>query len=66
MRVGNIGLNIRALREREGLTQIELAKKVCVSSVLLCQVERGSKACSLPLALAIAEALHCTINDIVA
>lgn len=66
MRAGNIGLNIRALREQAGLTQIELAEKVAVTSVFLCQVERGSKACSLPLALEIAEALGCTINDIVA
>ena len=61
----SIGLNIRALREQAGLTQKELAEKVFVTQVLLCQVERGSKACSLPLALEIAKALNCTINDIV-
>ena len=61
----SIGENLRALRMKRGLTQGELAEMVGVTRAFLCQIERGTKALSLPLAKEISEALKCGIADLV-
>lgn len=61
----NVGASIRAIREKKGMSQAELAEKVNVTQSMLCQIERGTKAPSLPLSTEIAAALGCTLNDIV-
>lgn len=60
----NISGNIRRKREEAGVTQAELATKVGVTQSMLCQIERGTKACSMPLGAEIARALGCKIEDI--
>lgn len=61
----NVGTSIRRIRESRGMTQTELAEKVHITQSMLCQIERGTKAPSLPLSAEIAESLGCTLNDIV-
>ncbi len=59
-----IGVNIRDIRKRKGLSQVELSKKVNVTQSMLCQIERGTKVPSLPLSVDIAAVLDCTLDDI--
>lgn len=61
----NVGASIRSIREKKGMSQVELAEKVNVTQSMLCQIERGTKTPSLPLSAEIAAALGCTLNDIV-
>lgn len=61
----SIGENLRELRMKRGLTQGELAEMVGVTRAFLCQIERGTKALSLPLAKEISEVLKCGIADLV-
>lgn len=60
----SIGKNIARLRKASDIRQIELAKAVNVSQSLICQIERGTKVPSLPLAKQIANALGCDVNDL--
>ena len=60
----NISGNIRRKREEAGVTQAELATKVGVTQSMLCQIERGTKACSMPLGAEIAHALGCDVADL--
>lgn len=60
----NIGASIRHIRKEKGMSQVELAKKVNVTQSMLCQIERGTKAPSLPLSMEIANVLGCTLNEI--
>ena len=62
----NVGKNIRALREKAEMTQVELAEKIGITQSMLCQIERGTKACSIPLGAEIAAVLGCEINDLLA
>lgn len=52
-----IGANIKHLREAKGISQRQLAQKVEISQPMLCQIERETKSPSLPVGLALAEAL---------
>ena len=61
----NIGANIRAIRESRGLTQMQLADKVNVSQGMIAQIERGTKGCTVALAVDIAKALNSTIDAII-
>lgn len=59
----SIGENLKRIRESRNITQVELAETVGVASPMICQIERGSRALSLPLALEIAKVLKCDVND---
>lgn len=59
----NIGGNIKKYREMCGLTQVELAARLNVSGPFVCQLERGTKVLTLPLAAEIANALGCKVTD---
>ena len=61
----NIGMNIKANREEAGMQQVDLAAKVGVSQSMICQIERGTKACTMQLGVEIAEALGCKISDLI-
>lgn len=61
----NIGDNIKELRENLGFTQAELAAKVGITQSMLCQLERGTKIPSLPLSVALADALECDLHQII-
>ena len=62
----SIGESIRTRRLEKGLTQAELAKRVSVSGPMIAQIERGTKAPSLPLAAAITKVLGCSLDDLYA
>ncbi len=61
----SIGANIRKIREEKGMMQLELAERIGVTSSMLSQIERGSKSPSLPLGVAIAKVLECSIEDLI-
>ena len=46
------------------MTQAALAAAVQVDQSLICQIERGSKAISFPLAQEVAHALGCSISEL--
>lgn len=60
----SLGENIRTRREDLNMTQLELAERVNVSRPMICQIERGTKTASVPLAKSIAKALECTLDDL--
>lgn len=58
-----IGENLKKIRTEAGITQATLADKVGIGRSMLAQIERGTKALSLPLAETIATELGCSIYD---
>lgn len=60
----SIGENIRRLREGQNLCQEELADMLGVSRPMVSQIERGAKIPTLLLGRDIAQALHCSIYDL--
>ena len=60
----SIGENIRNIREGRGIAQVELAGQVGVTQSMLCQIERGTKACSMQMGADIARALGCTVMEL--
>ena len=62
----SIGANIKARRVALDMTQKELAERVNVDQSMICQIERGTKAPSLPLSKEIADALECQLDDLIA
>ena len=61
----SVGENIAKLRNEIGLSQRELAEGVGISQSMVAQIERGSKALTVPLAKQIAEKLGKSITDII-
>lgn len=61
----SIGENIKKQRIENGITQFELAMKLGITQSMLCQIERGTKAVSLPLGRDIAECLGCSIDNLI-
>ena len=59
-----VGERIRELREKAGVSQVELSEKVGISQSMLCQIERETKNPSLQVGKLIAEALGCEIADL--
>ena len=60
-----IGEKIKDLRNKNGLTQQELADRVQITQSMLCQIERGSKIPTILLAWEIAKVLDFELNDYV-
>lgn len=60
----SIGENLKNLRLSAGLSQTELASAVNVSTPMITMIERGTKVPSLPLSKAIADALGCSILNL--
>lgn len=56
--------NLRALRDKAGYTQHELAAAANISATVPSQIENVLRVPSLPVALRIASVLGCTIEDI--
>lgn len=61
----SVGDNIKRMREKKGLTQVELGNEVGVTHGMISQIERGSKVPSVILAYNIAQALECTLDDFI-
>ncbi len=60
----SIGENIKKIRNKNGISQADLAEKLGISQPMLCMIERGTKTVSLPLSKEIAEILGCNIEDL--
>ena len=57
--------NVKKIRNNIGITQAELAARVGITNSMLSQIERGTKVPSLPLAIALADELHCSVYDFI-
>lgn len=60
----NVGKNVRDKRNAKGMTQVTLSQKTGVGTSMLCQIEKGTKIPSLGVALSIAKALGCTVDEL--
>jgi transcriptional regulator with XRE-family HTH domain len=59
-------MNVKRLRTRRGLTQIELAKRVKVSQAFIAQLETGEQDNpTLATLRRLAKALKCTVSELV-
>ena len=59
----NIGEKVKEKRIEADVMQVTLAEMVGVSQSMICQIERGTKMPTVPLAKQIADALGCNIQD---
>lgn len=60
-----LGENVKKFREKANMTQRQLATKVFVSNTAICNIEQDKTPPSLQLAVNIANALGCTLDDLV-
>jgi len=60
----NIGKNIKRLRLKKKMTQMELGNKVGVTDSMIAQLERGTKTLTVPLGKEIAKVLNCNLEDL--
>lgn len=60
----SVGENIRRIREEKGLTQNWVSEKVGIAQATLCQIERETRNPSLQVGKAIADALGCSLDDL--
>lgn len=56
--------NIKELREKKGLTQLDLAHALSISQNAIYRIEKGTLVVSVPLAIEIAEILGCTLDEL--
>ena len=61
----NVGENIKLRRIKEGIKQQDLAELAGITASMLSQIERGKKPLSPQTGCAIAQALHCSVYDLV-
>jgi len=57
--------NLAELRRRSGMTQLELAEKLCYSDKSISKWERGEGLPDLPVACKIAEVFGVSVNDLI-
>ena len=62
----SIGENIKRLREDKNLTQIQLGEMINVTQSMIAQLERGTRTLTVPMGKAIAQALNCKFDDLIA
>ncbi len=60
-----IGEAFKAKRNALGLTQAELAEKLCVGQSMIGQIEAGLKMPSVPLVKLAAELFSCTTDELI-
>ena len=61
----HLGLNIRAVRKKKGMTQAELAEAAHISISFIGHIERGTRVLSVETLVGIACALRCSLDDLV-
>jgi len=61
--VVNLSSKLKIMRNKQGLTQLELAKKIGVSESYICQIENG-KMISIKKLDKMAKALGCEPKDL--
>ena len=54
------------LRQKKGITRQELAEEIGVDVVTICRYENGTRTPSLKAAQALAKALDCTLDELIA
>lgn len=59
-----IGETIRKLREKENITQQELAEGIGATQGYIAQIERGTKVLSFPMAVKVAEYFNITLEEL--
>ncbi len=57
--------NIKTMRERAGMSQAELSRKIDISQPFLNRIERGKKKPTLDMAIETAKVFGCTIDELV-
>lgn len=60
----NVGGNIKRIRLNRGMSQKEIAVKAEITQALLSQIEKGVKNPSLQTGKLIADALCCTLEEL--
>ena len=60
----SVGENIKNLRLKKNITQMELSNRIGITQSMLCQLERGTKALNIQLGKQIAEFFGCSIDDL--
>lgn len=58
-------INLKAIREKNRISQNDLAEKVGVSAPYICRVEKGNQALSLSIAIDIADYFDITFDELV-
>ena len=61
----NVAKNLREYREKAGLTQAELAKKINIAQSMIAHIERGAKSPTLFLAEELANALGISLSELI-
>jgi len=61
----SIGSNIRRLRKKLGLTQLEIANRLEMSKSMISQYERETRELSLKNAYSLTKILNCKLDDLV-
>lgn len=59
-----LGENIRKKRLEYDIEQQELAKRVNVTKSFICQIEKGMQVPSVKMLNKIADALHCSVDEL--
>lgn len=60
-----IDLNLRKLREKENISQVELAGKVGVTQEFISFVEKGYRLPGIEVAKRLADALNVSVDDLI-
>ena len=60
----NIGDNVRRAREARNMKQVELARALGITQSMLAQIERGTKALTMNLALCVVSVLGCSLDEL--
>ena len=60
----NIAESIKKKHEEHDLEQKELAQRAGISTSLMCAIEKGYKYPSLLATIAMADALHCSLDEL--
>lgn len=61
----NIAENITKLREANGISKSELARRLEVAPSMVTQMEKGTKTVSLQAAAAMTKIFNCKIDDLI-
>lgn len=57
--------NLKTIRKQCGITQAELARLATVSKSLIVKIESGLRKPSIDVAVRLAAALNCTVDDLI-
>lgn len=59
----NIAKSIRTMREHNGYTQVEVAKRIGIAQPTMASIEMGLRSPSLNVAYLLAKMFHCKVDD---